>query len=85
MRPDADGAPALIIARYPSLDAARLDDDAERMMLAVQDFIRGVRNIRAEKRVDAGRFVEGYIVGAEAADASAAFASEASEAASATA
>ena len=69
VRPDAEGAPALIVARYPVLDAARLDDDAERMMLAVQDFIRGVRNIRAEKRVDAGRFVEAYIAGADATEA----------------
>ncbi|MSQ29401.1 MAG: valine--tRNA ligase [Dehalococcoidia bacterium] len=69
VRPDAEGAPALIVARYPVFDAARLDDDAERMMIAVQDFIRGVRNIRAEKRVDAGRFVEAYIAGADATEA----------------
>ncbi|TAK78047.1 MAG: valine--tRNA ligase, partial [Dehalococcoidia bacterium] len=75
VRPDAEGAPALIVALYPALDDARLDDDAERMMLAVQDFIRGVRNIRAEKRVDAGRFVEGYIAGAEATEAARSMAS----------
>ena len=74
VRPDAEGAPALIVARYPVLDDARLDEDAERMMLAVQDFIRGVRNIRAEKRVDAGRFVEAYIAGAEATEAARALA-----------
>ncbi|RJQ07664.1 MAG: valine--tRNA ligase [Dehalococcoidia bacterium] len=74
VRPDAEGAPALIVARYPVFDEARLDDTAERMMVAVQDFIRGVRNIRAEKRVDAGRFVEAYIAGAEATDAARALA-----------
>jgi valyl-tRNA synthetase len=38
-------------------------------MAAVQDFIRGVRNIRAEKRVDAGRWVEAYVAAAEATEA----------------
>ncbi|GMU40479.1 MAG: valine--tRNA ligase [Chloroflexota bacterium] len=69
LSPDADGAPALIVARYPVADAARRDEEAERQFGAVQDFIRGIRNIRAEKRVDAGRWVEGYIVAAEAAPA----------------
>ncbi|MGE3855431.1 MAG: valine--tRNA ligase [Dehalococcoidia bacterium] len=68
VRPDPDGAPALIVARYPRPDAlaAYVDDDAERQLTAVQDFVRGIRNIRAEKRVDAGRWVEAYIVAADA-------------------
>ncbi|MCC6237593.1 MAG: valine--tRNA ligase, partial [Dehalococcoidia bacterium] len=67
MRP-AD-APGLIVAAYPAGDASRFDDAAERTMQALQEFVRGVRNIRAEKRVDAGRWVEAYIVGGEAAAA----------------
>ncbi len=68
VRPDAEGAPALIVARYPKPEAlaAYVDDDAERQLVAVQDFVRGIRNIRAEKRVDAGRWVEAYIVAADA-------------------
>ena len=68
VRPDAEGAPALIVARYPRPDALApyIDDDAERQLVAVQDFVRGIRNIRAEKRVDAGRWVEAYIVAADA-------------------
>ena len=68
VRPDAEGAPALIVARYPKPEAlaAYVDDDAERQLAAVQDFVRGIRNIRAEKRVDAGRWVEAYIVAADA-------------------
>ncbi|MEI7926125.1 MAG: valine--tRNA ligase, partial [Chloroflexota bacterium] len=68
VRPDAEGAPALIVARYPKPEAlaAYVDDDAERQLIAVQDFVRGIRNIRAEKRVDAGRWVEAYIVAADA-------------------
>ncbi len=68
VRPDAEGAPALIVARYPKPDAlaAYVDDEAERQLVAVQDFVRGIRNIRAEKRVDAGRWVEAYIAAADA-------------------
>ncbi|MEX2373393.1 MAG: class I tRNA ligase family protein, partial [Dehalococcoidia bacterium] len=100
VRPDPEGAPALIVARYPEpvatttgpvpiLDAAarmassdgrpppagsRRDPEAERMLGAVQDFVRGIRNIRAEKKVDAGRWVEAYIVAGEAAEAARALA-----------
>ena len=62
-------APGLIVAAYPSGDVSRSDDEAERTMQALQEFVRAVRNIRAEKRVDAGRWVEAYIVGGEAAAA----------------
>ena len=64
--PDADGAEALIVARYPSTDAGRIDEQAERQFGAVQEFVRAIRNIRAEKQVDAGRWIEAYIVGGEA-------------------
>ncbi|MFA7248691.1 MAG: valine--tRNA ligase [Dehalococcoidia bacterium] len=72
VRPDlgeaGGGAPALIVARYPRPGdlAPYVDDEAERQLAAVQDFVRGIRNIRAEKRVDAGRWVEAYIVAADA-------------------
>jgi valyl-tRNA synthetase len=68
VRPDPDGAPALIVARYPQPGHGVRDDEAERQLAAVQDFVRAIRNVRAEKRVDAGRWVEAYVVGAEAAD-----------------
>lgn len=69
VRPDPAGAPALIVAAYPEADPARLDDEAERTFAALQDFVRGIRNVRAEKRVEAARWVEAYLVGAEAAPA----------------
>jgi valyl-tRNA synthetase len=68
VRPDPAGAPALIVAAYPRPGAAARDDEAERQLAAVQDFVRAIRNVRAEKRVDAGRWVETYIVGAEAVE-----------------
>ena len=64
--PDPEGAEALIVARFPSPNPALIDDDAERQFEAVQGFVRAIRNIRAEKRVDAGRWVEAYVVGADA-------------------
>ncbi|MDA0256190.1 MAG: valine--tRNA ligase, partial [Chloroflexi bacterium] len=69
-RPDPDGAPMLIVARYPQPDPAApwRDADAERELAAAQDFVRAIRNIRAEKRVEAGRWVEAYVVGAEATE-----------------
>ncbi len=76
LRPDQDEAPALMVAAYPTPfvretadelsahddDLEGVDPEAERTMTAVQDFVRGIRNIRAEKRVDAGRWIEAYIV-----------------------
>jgi valyl-tRNA synthetase len=63
---DPEGAEALIVARYPSADQARIDEEAERQFEAVQEFVRAIRNIRAEKKVDAGRWVEAFIVGGDA-------------------
>jgi valyl-tRNA synthetase len=62
VRPDPDGAPALIVARFPEADSALGDPEAERELEAVQDFVRAIRNIRAEKQVDAGHWVEAYVV-----------------------
>jgi len=69
VRPDPDGRAALILASFPVADESLLDDDAERDLTAVQDFVRAIRNTRAEKKVDAGHWVEAYIVAAEATEA----------------
>jgi valyl-tRNA synthetase len=74
VRPDPAGAPALIVAAFPQADATRYDDAAEREFAALQDFVRGIRNVRAEKKVEAARWVECYVVGAEAAGAARAWA-----------
>ena len=58
-RPDPGGAPQLIVARYPEAAAARYDEAAERDLAAVQDFVRAIRNERAAKRVEAGRWNRG--------------------------
>jgi valyl-tRNA synthetase len=46
---------ALIIAPWPMQEAARLDDEAEVQMALLMDLVRGMRNVRAEYRVQAGR------------------------------
>ena len=66
VHPDAGDAPQLIVARFPDADVGRYDAEAEQDLAAVQDFVRAIRNVRAEKRVEAGHWVEAYVVGAEA-------------------
>ena len=69
LHPDAGGAPALIVSGFPQPGAGRIDEPAERALAAVQDFVRAIRNVRAEKQVDAGHWVEVHVVGAEATEA----------------
>ena len=69
LRPDGGDAPALIVAAFPRADAARYDGEAERSFDAIRDFVRAIRNIRSERRVEAGHWVEAYVVGGEAAEA----------------
>ena len=66
--PDPDGAEALIVARYPEANPALVDEAAEASFEDVQEFVRAIRNIRAEKRVDTGRWVEAYVVAADATE-----------------
>jgi valyl-tRNA synthetase len=51
---------SIIVAQYPSGDGER-DAVAERRMQTVIDVVRAIRNIRAERGVDPGRYVEAYI------------------------
>ncbi len=46
---------ALIVARWPEADEAYYDDEAEDQMELVMDLIRGIRNIRAEYKVQPAR------------------------------
>jgi len=51
----------LIVAPYPEPDSAWQDQHAERDMNALIEVVRAVRNVRAEKGVAAGRFVEAFV------------------------
>jgi valyl-tRNA synthetase len=61
VRPDSEGAPQLIVARFPEATELRDLGHAEGLVGEVLDTIRAIRNIRAEKRVDAGRWIEAYV------------------------
>ena len=51
---------ALIIAPWPGVDG-EFDTEAEERIETVIDVIRAIRNIRAERGVDPGRYIEAYV------------------------
>jgi len=55
---DAD---SLIIAKYPAGNKKLIDADAENTMEAVIEIIRSVRNVRAEHKVAAGKWIEARV------------------------
>jgi valyl-tRNA synthetase len=55
---DADVARSIIVAPYPTPNDAWLDTGAERSIEAVQDIVRALRNTRAERKMDATRWLE---------------------------
>ncbi len=64
--PHAQGmgyGPALMIAPYPEADPAALDEQAEANFALVMELIRAVRNARAERGVEPGRWIEATLVG----------------------
>ncbi|MEX1195435.1 MAG: valine--tRNA ligase [Dehalococcoidia bacterium] len=62
LRDHVDGLEeALIVAAYPTGEGAN-DPEAEENAALVMDVVRAIRNIRAERGVDAGRFVEAFVV-----------------------
>ena len=57
---------ALMMARWPDADAARLDDEAEAQMGLLMNLIRGIRNRRAEYRVTPGQRIPAMIAAGDA-------------------
>ena len=51
---------ALIVARYPTGEG-ETDAEAEEQAAVLMDVVRAIRNIRADRGVDPGRFVEAYV------------------------
>jgi valyl-tRNA synthetase len=60
-------AEAIIVAPYPQADPSLADPEAERRMHLVQEAIRVIRNLRAEEKVDAKRFIPATIVSSDLA------------------
>ncbi len=58
---------ALIAAPWPRARRSWLDPEAERQMGLVMGVVRAIRNLRAEWRVEPGRWVEAYVASPEAA------------------
>jgi valyl-tRNA synthetase len=52
----------LITATFPRAQDTWLDEEAEREMALVQDIVRSVRNMRRERSIDVGRWLEAYVV-----------------------
>jgi valyl-tRNA synthetase len=60
LRDHVDGLEeALIIASYPL--GGEVDTEADSRATLLIDVVRAIRNIRAERQVDPGRFVEAYV------------------------
>ncbi len=58
---------SIMIAPYPEADARLFDSEAERVMEALIDIVRGVRNVRAQYNVEAGRWIEARVYAGELA------------------
>jgi valyl-tRNA synthetase len=54
---------ALMVAPYPEPDVAALDEHDEASFALVMDAIRAVRNARAERKVEPGRWIEAIVAG----------------------
>ena len=59
--PDRGGCEALIGARYPQPGDSARDAEAETQFGAVQGVVTAVRQLRADYRVQAGRWVEAFV------------------------
>jgi len=57
-----DAGSMVMTARYPEQTEVWRDEDAEREMTLVLDIVRAVRNIRRERGIDAGRWLEAYVI-----------------------
>ena len=58
---------SIVVASYPSVDSGRVDLEAEAQISMIQDVIAKIRNIRAEKNVDAKQPVTVRIATTDAA------------------
>jgi valyl-tRNA synthetase len=66
-------ADSIMIAAYPVADKTAIDPPAERVIAAVIEIIRAIRNARAENKVEVGRQIEARIYTGELKTAIAAY------------
>ena len=63
---EAKEGEALIVARWPQADPARYDEAAEAGMALLMEIVRGIRNVRAEYNVQAGKRIPATIAAGKA-------------------
>ncbi len=56
---------SIMVAPYPEADARAVDPEAERVMEAVIEIVRSIRNTRAQYNVESARWIEAQIYGGE--------------------
>jgi valyl-tRNA synthetase len=56
-----DTPESIMVAAYPQPTGVWLDEAAETELNGVMDIVRAVRNIRRERNIDAGRWIEVYV------------------------
>jgi valyl-tRNA synthetase len=54
-------ADSIMVASYPRADKITRDEEAERVMAAVIEIVRSIRNVRAQHDVEAGRLIDAII------------------------
>jgi valyl-tRNA synthetase len=56
---------SIMVAAYPDADDTALDPESERVMESIVEIIRSIRNVRAQYKVESGRWVDAQIYGGE--------------------
>jgi valyl-tRNA synthetase len=60
---DSERAEQLIVAEFPRPEMGRRDEAAEAEMATVMEVATAIRNLRRERGLDAGRWLEAYVAG----------------------
>jgi valyl-tRNA synthetase len=56
---------AIMVAAYPQADKEALDPEAERIMAAIIEIVRAIRNVRAEHKVEVSKWIEAEVFAGE--------------------
>ena len=64
---------SIMVTSYPTTDDSAADPEAERIMEAVIEIVRSIRNVRAEHKVEPARWVEARVYSGELTAALAAY------------
>jgi len=62
---DWQAADSIVVSTYPEAEAGAIDSEAERIIEAIIDIIRSIRNARAQHKVESTRWIEAHVYGGE--------------------